>query len=87
MPNRFRSWWSAFSGTCCSTLSSVPWSAVLRGVGLDTLARPANRRSGFAAIAVSAWANMGFPILIFLAAILGIPSSELTEAAGLTGLK
>lgn len=62
-------------------------NAVLRGVGLDDLARPWLGDPDFALpsiVAVSAWANMGFPILIFLAAILGIPS-DLTEAARLDG--
>jgi len=60
---------------------------VLRGVGLDTLARPWLGDPNFALpsiVAVSAWANLGFPILIFLAAILGIPS-DLIEAARLDG--
>lgn len=62
-------------------------NAVLRGVGLDALARPWLGDPDFALpsiVAVNAWANMGFPILIFLAAILGIPS-DLTEAARLDG--
>lgn len=62
-------------------------NAVLRGVNLDSLARPWVGDPDFALpsiIAVSAWANMGFPVLIFLAAILGIPS-DLTEAARLDG--
>lgn len=62
-------------------------NAVLRGVGLDSLARPWLGHPDFALpsiIAVSAWANMGFPVLIFLAAILGIPS-DLLEAARLDG--
>ncbi len=62
-------------------------NAVLRGVGLGNLARPWLGDPDFALpsiVAVGAWANMGFPILIFLAAILGIPS-DLTEAARLDG--
>jgi raffinose/stachyose/melibiose transport system permease protein len=62
-------------------------NAVLRGVGLDNLARPWLGDPNLALpsiVAVTAWANMGFPILIFLAAILGIPS-DLTEAARLDG--
>jgi len=62
-------------------------NAVLRGVGLGKLARPWLGDPDFALpsiVAVGAWANMGFPILIFLAAILGIPS-DLTEAARLDG--
>ncbi len=62
-------------------------NAVLRGVGLNDLARPWLGDPDFALpsiVAVSAWANMGFPILIFLAAILGIPS-DLLEAARLDG--
>jgi len=62
-------------------------NAVLRGVGLDGLARPWLGDPNLALpsiVAVTAWANMGFPILIFLAAILGIPS-DLTEAARLDG--
>jgi raffinose/stachyose/melibiose transport system permease protein len=62
-------------------------NAVLRGVGLDSLARPWLGDADFALpsiVAVNAWANMGFPILIFLAAILGIPS-DLIEAARLDG--
>lgn len=62
-------------------------NAVLRGIGLDSLARPWLGDPAFALpsiIAVGAWANMGFPVLIFLAAILGIPS-DLVEAARLDG--
>lgn len=62
-------------------------NAVLRGVGLDALTRPWLGDPNLALpsiVAVNAWANMGFPILIFLAAILGIPS-DLTEAARLDG--
>jgi raffinose/stachyose/melibiose transport system permease protein len=62
-------------------------NSVLRGVGLDNLARPWLGDPNFALpsiVAVSAWANMGFPILIFLSAILGIPS-DLVEAARLDG--
>lgn len=62
-------------------------NAVLRGVGLDALAKPWLGDPNFALpsiIAVSAWANLGFPILILLAAILGIPS-DLMEAARLDG--
>jgi raffinose/stachyose/melibiose transport system permease protein len=62
-------------------------NAVLRGVGLDSLARPWLGDADFALpsiVAVNAWSNMGFPILIFLAAILGIPS-DLIEAARLDG--
>lgn len=62
-------------------------NAVLRGVGLDSLARPWLGHPDFALpsiVAVSAWANMGFPVLIFLAAILGIPA-DLMEAARLDG--
>jgi len=62
-------------------------NAVLRGVGLDSLARPWLGDPNLALpsiVAVSAWANLGFPILIFLAAILGIPS-DLIEAARLDG--
>lgn len=62
-------------------------NAVLRSIGLDSLARPWLGDPDFALpsiVAVSAWANMGFPVLIFLAAILGIPS-DLLEAARLDG--
>lgn len=62
-------------------------NSVLRGVGLDSLARPWLGDPDFALpsiVAVNAWSNMGFPILIFLAAILGIPS-DLIEAARLDG--
>ncbi|MDP9366654.1 MAG: sugar ABC transporter permease [Chloroflexota bacterium] len=62
-------------------------NAVLRGVGLDALTRPWLGDPNLALpsiIAVSAWANLGFPLLIFLAAILGIPS-DLIEAARLDG--
>lgn len=62
-------------------------NAVLRGIQLDSLARPWLGDPNLALpsiVAVSAWANMGFPILIFLAAILGIPS-DLIEAARLDG--
>jgi raffinose/stachyose/melibiose transport system permease protein len=62
-------------------------NAVLRGVNLDSLTRPWLGDPDFALpsiVAVSAWANMGFPVLIFLAAILGIPS-DLVEAARLDG--
>lgn len=62
-------------------------NSVLRGVGFDSLARPWLGDPNFALpsiIAVSAWANMGFPLLIFLAAILGIPR-DLVEAARLDG--
>ncbi|MGH2557750.1 MAG: carbohydrate ABC transporter permease [Thermomicrobiales bacterium] len=62
-------------------------NAVLRGVGLDSLARPWLGDANLALpaiVAVGAWANLGFPLLIFLAAILGIPS-DLMEAARLDG--
>ncbi|MGI8404847.1 MAG: carbohydrate ABC transporter permease [Thermomicrobiales bacterium] len=62
-------------------------NAVLQRLGLSNLTRPWLGDPTFALpsiVAVSAWANMGFPILIFLAAILGIPS-DLTEAARLDG--
>ncbi|MDP9469082.1 MAG: sugar ABC transporter permease [Chloroflexota bacterium] len=62
-------------------------NAVLRAVGLDALAQPwlgAPNLALPAIVAVSAWANMGFPLLIFLAAILGIPS-DLIDAARLDG--
>jgi raffinose/stachyose/melibiose transport system permease protein len=62
-------------------------NSVLRSVGLDSLARPWLGDPDFALpsiVAVNAWSNMGFPILIFLAAILGVPS-DLTEAARLDG--
>lgn len=77
-------------GFLWNLLLNPQWGAVnsvLRSIGLDGLARPWLGDPDFALpsiVAVNAWANMGFPILIFLAAILGIPS-DLVEAARLDG--
>lgn len=62
-------------------------NAALRSVGLEALTRPWLGDANLALpsiVAVSAWANLGFPLLIFLAAILSIPS-DLVEAARLDG--
>ncbi len=62
-------------------------NASLRAINLDGLARPWLGDPALALptiVAVSAWAHMGFPLLIFLAAIIEIPA-DLTEAARIDG--
>lgn len=62
-------------------------NSVLRAIGLDSWTQPWLGDSTFALpsiVAVGAWAHMGFPILLFLSAILGIPK-DLMEAAKLDG--
>lgn len=64
-----------------------PVNQLLRAVGLDSLARPWLGDPTLALpsiIVVSAWASMGFPILVFLAAIIDIPS-DLVDAARVDG--
>lgn len=77
-------------GFLWNLLLNPQWGAVdqlLRGVHLDALARPWLGDPVLALpsiVAVAAWAHMGFPILVFLAAILDIPG-DLLEAARIDG--
>jgi len=64
-----------------------PVNAILRGVGLDSLALPwlGDPRTALpAVILVNAWQWIGFPILLFGAALAGIPD-EYSEAARTDG--
>jgi len=62
-------------------------NAVFKAIGLDFLARAWLGDSKLALgsiVTVAAWHNLGFPILVYLAAILGVPK-ELHEAAAVDG--
>lgn len=64
-----------------------PVNAVLRGTGLDPLALPwlgDPQLAIWVVVLVTAWQWLGFPILLYGAAIGGIPA-ELDEAASLDG--
>jgi raffinose/stachyose/melibiose transport system permease protein len=64
-----------------------PVNQFLRAIHLGSLARPWLGDPSLALptiVAVSAWAHMGFPILVFLAAMIEIPA-ELLEAARIDG--
>jgi raffinose/stachyose/melibiose transport system permease protein len=64
-----------------------PVNAVLRGIGLGELAQPwlGNPQSAFwVVVIVSAWQWIGFPVLLYGAALGGIPA-EIDEAASLDG--
>ena len=77
-------------GFLWNLLLNPQWGALdqlLRAMHLDALARPWLGDPVLALpsiVAVGAWARMGFPILVFLAAILDIPS-DLLEAARIDG--
>lgn len=66
------------------------WGAVnhlFKAAGLEFLARPwlGDARLALPSIVtIAAWHNLGFPILVYLAAILGVPR-ELHEAAAVDG--
>jgi raffinose/stachyose/melibiose transport system permease protein len=64
-----------------------PLNAALHGVGLDSLARPWLGDPGSAlpvVILVNAWQYIGFPVLLFGAALAGLPA-EYAEAARVDG--
>lgn len=64
-----------------------PVNAILRGVGLESLALPWLGDPALAiwvVVFVTAWQWLGFPILLYSAAIAGIPP-EINEAASIDG--
>lgn len=78
------------TGFLWSLLLHPQWgavNAVLKAIGADFLAKAWLGDSKLALptiITIIAWHNLGFPILVYLAAILGVPR-ELHEAASVDG--
>lgn len=80
----------AITGFLWGLLLHPQWGAVnagLKALGLGFLAKPWLGDAQLALpsiVAIAAWHNLGFPILVYLAAILGVPR-ELHEAAAMDG--